>query len=165
MNFEEFLKQAASRGPCVGLVVAADPLSVSVPGVEFRAVSGVHTKTLGNLLESFAEAWNFPKSPTNNRDAFNDWMRDFDNLTNPSLDKPPASGYVTAISDAHLILKEQPEMFPWFAAKIPFYRDYYRDDLDPPAAFAVLLSVPADRRDEVSERWQAVGTQIAFVTL
>jgi hypothetical protein len=163
MNFDEFLQQAGSHGPCVGIRVATQPARVSVPGIEFRTICGSRTDTLGNLLDSFAEAWQFPKSPSNSRDAFNDWMRDFDNLTNPSLSKPPASGYVTEISDAHLILTAQPDMFPWFANELSFYRDYYRDDLEPPAAFAVILSTTADLLDEVRTRWISAGAHVAEI--
>lgn len=121
-------------------------------------VAGSELAVIGRIR---SEAWRLPKPVAQNRNAFNDWMRDFDNLTNLYLDKPPAAGYLTEITDAHLILAKQPDVFSGFAGEIPFYRDYYRDDLEPPAALALLLSVPADRRDEVSERWQAVGTQIA----
>ena len=91
-------------------------------------------------------------------------LRDFDNLINTASGKPAAPGYLTDITDAHLILTEQPDLFPWFAEIMPFYRDYYRDEADPPAAFALLLSAPAGRLDEVRERWLAVGAQVATVT-
>jgi hypothetical protein len=44
-----------------------------------------------------------------------------------------------------------------------FYRDYYRDELTPPAAFALLLSAPADKLHEVGERWLSVGVQVSDV--
>lgn len=90
-------------------------------------------------------------------------MRDFDNLTNPARDKPPASGYLTDVIHAHLFLVGQPEVLSWFANSIPFYRDYYRDEVESRAAFGLLLSAPAGRLDEVRERWLAVGAQVATV--
>lgn len=164
MSLDEFLTQAGDHGPCVGLhAETSSPLKVPA-GVEVRTIDGTRTKTLDTLFDAFGEAWHFPQRFVHNRDAFDDWMRDFDNLTNPALDKPPASGYLTDITDAHLILSEQPDLFPWFVEIMPFYRDYYRDEADPPAAFGLLLSVPADRLDEVRERWLAVGAQVAAVT-
>ncbi|MCV7408494.1 hypothetical protein [Mycobacterium florentinum] len=58
---------------------------------------------------------------------------------------------------------QQPEAFSWFASKMAFYRNYYRDELSPPATFGLLLSAPADKLGEVRERWLSVGVQIAEV--
>jgi Barstar (barnase inhibitor) len=167
MNLEEFLVQAVDHGPCVG-VHASTPSPLILPaGVELRTVNGARITTQDTLFDAFAEAWHFPPRFAHNhsKDAFNDWMRDFDNLTNPALDKPPAPGYLTDVTDAQLFLIEQPETFSWFANKMPFYRDYYRDGADPPAAFGLLLSAPAGRLDEVRDRWLAVDVQVATVTV
>jgi barstar (barnase inhibitor) len=163
MNLAEFLLQAGNRGPCVG--VTSLPL-IPPAGIEFRTVNGTDVTTLDTLFDAFAEAWHFPPrfKHNHNKDAFNDWMRDFDNLTNPALDKPPAPGYLTDIIDAHLLLIDQPDNFSWFANKMPRYRDYYRDEADPPAAFGLLLSAPANQLDDVRERWVAVGIQPATIT-
>jgi hypothetical protein len=99
------------------------------------------------------------------KDAFDDWMRDFDNLTNPALDKPPASGYLTDIVNAHMLLNDEPESFAWFAKSISFYRDYYRDEADPPAAFGLLLSAPAGQLGDVRHRWLGLGIQVATITV
>jgi Barstar (barnase inhibitor) len=167
MNLEEFLVQAGDHGPCVG-VHASTPSPLILPaGVELRTVNGARITTQDTLFDAFAEAWHFPPRFAHNhsKDAFNDWMRDFDNLTNPALDKPPAPGYLTDVTDAQLLLIEQPETFSWFANKMPFYRDYYRDGADPPAAFGLLLSAPAGQLDEVRDRWLAVDVQVATVTV
>jgi hypothetical protein len=130
-------------------------------------VNGANITTLDTLFDAFAGVWHFPPGFAHyrNRDAFNDWMRDFDNLTNPDLSKPPAPGYLTDVTEAHLLLIEQPETFSWFADEIPFYRDYYRDGADPPAAFGLLLSAPGDQLDDVRERWLAEGIQVAQVDI
>jgi hypothetical protein len=65
----------------------------------------------------------------------------------------------------HLLLNEQPEVFPWFAGCMPFYRDYYRDEATPPAAFGLLLSAPTGQLHEVRERWLTVGIPVATVTV
>ncbi len=92
-------------------------------------------------------------------------MRDFDNLTNIDLTKSPALGYLTELTNANLLLTEQPEEFSWFANSIPFYREYYRDGLDPPAAFGLLLSAPPPQLDEVRERWLSAGVEVATVNV
>ena len=165
INLEEFLSQAAGNGPCVG-VHAEIPSLLKVPaGVEVRIIDGARTKTLDELFDAFAEAWHFPQPFVHNRDAFDDWMRDFDNLINTASGKPPAPGYLTDITDAQLILSEQIGLFSWFAGTMPFYRDYYRDEASPPAAFGLLLSAPACQLDDVRKRWLAVGVEVATVTV
>jgi hypothetical protein len=167
MNLDEFLLQAADRGPCVGVHTVTPSSLVPPVGVELRIVNGAHITTLDDLFDAFADVWRFPPrfAQHHNKDAFDDWMRDFDNLTNPTLDKPPAAGYLTDIINAHSLLTEQPEVFSWFANSIPFYRDCYRDEADPPAAFGLLLSAPTDQLDNVRKRWLAVGIQVAQVTI
>jgi hypothetical protein len=94
MNLEEFLWQVPDHGPCDVHAATPSPLAPP-PRVELRTVNGARTTTLDGLFDAFAEAWHFPPrfAHNHNRDAFDDWMRDFDNLTNPALDKPPGSGY------------------------------------------------------------------------
>jgi hypothetical protein len=166
VNLDEFLSQAGDR-PCVG-VHAETPGSLAVPAsIEVRIIDGARTNTLYALFDAFAEVWHFPPrfAQHHNNDAFDDWMRDFDNLTNPALDKPPATGYLTEITNAHSLLVEQPEAFSWFANSIPFYRDSYRDEADPPAAFGLLRSTPASKLNEVRTRWVSVGIQVATITV
>jgi hypothetical protein len=125
VNLDEFLLEAGRHGPCVGThAELSSPLAVPA-GVEARSVDGADTQTRNALYSAFGEVWHFPAYFGRNMDAFDDVMRDFDNLTNPSLDKPPAPGYLTQITNAHLLLAEQPDAFSWFANSIPFYRDYY----------------------------------------
>jgi hypothetical protein len=128
-------------------------------------VDAACVETLDALFAAFAEAWEFPARfmQRPNKDAFNDWMRDLDNLVNPDLSKPPARGYLTDMVNAHLLLAEEPETFQWFANKMPFYRDYYRDGAEPAAAFGLLLSAPNDQLGNVRERWLAAGIRVATV--
>lgn len=77
-------------------------------------------------------------------------------MVNTATGRPPAPGYLTDVTDGHLILADQPEALSWFAKKLPFYRDYYRDEASPPAAFGLLLSAP-DQLHKVRERWLAVA--------
>ena len=97
-------------------------------------------------------------------DAFDDFMRDLDNMINTASGKPPAPGYFTHITDAHLILADQPEAFPWFAKCMPFYRDYYRDEASPTAAFGLLLSTAPAHLKVVREHWLSANVPVASVT-
>jgi hypothetical protein len=165
MNLDEFLSQAAHQGTCVGIHAETPSLLAPPAGVELRTIDGARTKTLDALYDSFAEAWHFPPWFGRNKDAFNDFMRDLDNMIDTALGKPPAPGYLTEITDAQLLLVEQPGAFPWFAKKMPFYRDYYRNEASPSAAFGLLLSAPSDQLHEVRERWQTAGVQVAAVAV
>jgi Barstar (barnase inhibitor) len=164
VNLDEFLSQAGDHGPCVGVRPAVSTAVAPPTGVELRTIDGEHTKTLDALYDAFAEAWHFPPWFGRNKDAFNDFMRDLDNMVNTATGRPPAPGYLTDVTNAHLILADQPEAFSWFAKKMPFYRDYYRDEASPSAAFGLLLSAPPDQLHEVRQRWQSVGIPIATVT-
>jgi hypothetical protein len=164
MNLDQFISRAAGHGPCVG-VHREMPSPLAAPAsVEVRTVDGALVKTLGGLYDAFAEVWHFPPWFGRNANAFNDFMRDLDNMVQTATGRQqPARGYVTDVTNAHLLLIEQPEAFSWFANKMAFYRDYYRDELSPPAAFGLLLSAPADKRHDVRERWMSVGIQVAEV--
>lgn len=166
MTLEEFLQAAGGDGPCVGVLLTSAP-STPPDRVDFRSVDAQRITSLDTLFDAFAEAWNFPASFTQyrNRDAFNDWMRDLDNLTNPSLSNPPARAYLTELRNAHQFLVGQDHIFPWFANEILFYREYYRDGAESPAAFGLLLSAPRDRLVEVHNRWLRAGVQITTVAV
>lgn len=165
MNLDKFVLGAADHEPCVGVHGPVPSPLVPPAGVELRTVDAAHMKTLDALFDAFAKAWHFPPWFGRNMNAFNDFMRDLDNMINAAEGKPPAPGYLTAITDAHLLLIDQPEAFSWFAKKIDFYRSYYRDEADPPAAFGLLLSAPTTELDAVRERWQAAGIPVVTVTV
>jgi hypothetical protein len=165
MSVDEFLFQAGGHGPCVGAHPQTTSPVVPPAGVELRIIDGARTKTQDGLYDAFAEAWHFPSWFGRNMNAFDDLMRDLDNRIDTALGKPPAPGYLTDITDAHLLLAEQPELLSWFANTMPFYRDYYRDEASPPAAFGLLLSAPTGHLHEVRERWQTVGVQVATVAV
>jgi barstar (barnase inhibitor) len=167
VNLEEFLRQAASLGPCVGVHAETTEPLILPDEVEFRTLDGSDGTTIDQLFAAFAAVWSFPPrfASDNSKDSFNDWMRDLDNLTNKNLDKPQALGYLTDISNAHRLLVEEPEEFRWFAEKMPFYQAYYHSDFDPPVAFGLLLSAPATEIDDVREHWQSVGIEVATVTI
>lgn len=164
MPLDEFLNQAASHGPCIAIHPDALPLEPPT-GFELRVVDGTHLTTADDLYDAFARAWHFPEWFGRNEPALDDLMRDLDGMINDALGKPPATGYLTEITNAHLIfVDETPLAFSWFAGRAPFYRDYYRDEAEPRAVFGLLLSAPADQLDTVRQRWRDVGADITEVT-
>jgi hypothetical protein len=46
-----------------------------------------------------------------NASAFDDFLRDLDNMVNTATGRPPATAYLTVINNAHLVLADQPEAF------------------------------------------------------
>jgi hypothetical protein len=67
------------------------------------------------------------------------------------------------IQRTHMLFSDQPEALSLFAPCIPFHRDYYRDEADPPAAFALLLSAPDAHFDKERARWIDAGADVATV--
>lgn len=163
VNLDKFLLQAFDGGSCVAVHLETPSPLLSPAGVEVRTVDGVDATTLDALFGAFAKVWDFPPWFGRNYAAFDDFMRDLDNLTNKSLEKRPARAYLTEVTHADLLLIEEPEVFSWFANRMAFYRDYYRYEADPPAAFGLLLSAPADKLAEVRQRWLSVGVEVAEV--
>jgi Barstar (barnase inhibitor) len=165
VNLDEFLSQAGAHGPCVAIQTETASPVVAPAGVELRTIGGARRRSLDGLYDAFAEAWHFPPWFGRNADALNDFMRDLDNMIEAAMGKPPAPGYLTHVTDAHLILADQPDAFSWFTKTMPFYRDYYRDEASPPAVFGLLLSAPPDQLQDVRERWLTADVPVATVTL
>lgn len=165
VNLDEFLIHALEGKSCVAARRETPMPLLPPPGVEFRTVDGADTKTLDALFGAFAKVWEFPPWFGRNYAAFDDFMRDLDNMTNKALEKPPARAYLTEVTHSHLLLVEEPEVFSWFANAMSFYRDYYRNELRPPAAFGLMLSAPADKLLDVREHWLSVGVQVAEVSI
>lgn len=160
-----FVLEAARHEACVGVHGQLSSPLAPPAGFEVRKIDGLRTKTRNALYDAFAEAWHFPPWFGRNMDAFDDVMRDLDNMVTTATGRPQAPGYLTLITNAHLILAEQPDLFSWFANTMPFYRDYYRDELSPPAVFGLLLSAPPSELDVVREGWQSAGVPVVTVTV
>ncbi|MEE6177543.1 barstar family protein [Mycobacterium sp. 050134] len=111
---------------------------------------------LDTLYDAFAAVWHFPPWFGRNYAAFDDFIRDLDNMIDAALGKPPAGGYLTEVVDADQLLVDEPQVFPWFVERVDFYRGYYRDEADPPAAFGLLLSGSL-RRTEPRSSTLAIG--------
>ncbi|MEZ0350837.1 barstar family protein [Mycobacterium sp. pR1184] len=164
VNLEQFISAASGHGPCVGILHDTTlPLLAHPIGFEVRIIDGASMKSRDAIYSAFADAWHFPPWFGRNMDAFDDFMCDLENMVTAATGRPQAPGYLTAIPNAHLILIEQLDLFSWFANSMTSYREYYRDELTPPAAFGLLLSAPIDQLPKVRQRWLSVGVQVAEV--
>ncbi|WP_162465036.1 MULTISPECIES: barstar family protein [unclassified Mycolicibacterium] len=157
MNVNDFVEQAGGNGPCIAFLTPPATPVVPPDGVELRTVDGARIPTLKALFDVFAAAWHFPAWFGRNPAAFDDFMCDLDNMIDVALGKPPARGYLTEVTNAHLLFVDQPDVLPWFSRHVVIYRDYYRDQASPTAAFGLLLTAPDANLDEVRAQWAAAG--------
>jgi hypothetical protein len=164
VHLQELSSPSSPDGPCIGILEESAVPFVLPARFELRTIDGSRTKTCDAIYDAFADVWHFPPWFGRNASAFDDFMRDLDNMIEVADGKPPAPGYFTHITDAHLILREQPEAFSWFAKCMPFYRDYYRDEANPSAVFGLLLSAPQYQLEEVHQRWLGANVSVAILT-
>ncbi|MGV9794901.1 barstar family protein [Gordonia sp. NPDC003422] len=157
-TLRDFLADAGGHGPVVGML-RDDALTRTPSGLRVRNVDATAATTLDDLFTAFAAAWHFPDHFGHSKSAFDDCMRDLDGSAEPG--SAPA-GFLTLITDAHMLLTDDPDGFDWFAESMPFYRDHYRDH-DSQSVFAVLLCTPRRYRDTVRTRWRAAGVRVAEV--
>src|SRR5689334_16224225 len=106
MNLVEFVAQAGGSGPCVGIHAQGHGTPELPASFELRTLEGEQMRSLEALYDAFGEAWDFPEWFGRNSHAFDDFMRDLDNMIDAKYGKPPAPGYFTHITDAHLILAD-----------------------------------------------------------
>ncbi|WP_062994146.1 barstar family protein [Nocardia mikamii] len=103
----------AATGPVLGaLDVGAGPFSgvrFQVPdGYIAREVRGAKMRTTEGVFDEFAAALQFPYYFGDNRDAFDECLRDLDEFVGE------ASGYVIVIRDSGQLLADQREDLEWF---------------------------------------------------
>ncbi|MEU6563156.1 barstar family protein [Nocardia nova] len=101
--------------PVLGtLDLAAGPFSgvrARVPsGYVTRELRGAKMRTAAGLLDEFAAAFQFPYYFGDNRDAFDECLRDLDEFVGA------APGYVAVIRDSADLLADQREDLEWFDA-------------------------------------------------
>lgn len=158
-----FLRGAAHDAPAVGLTTPGSVATADAPtgqlrhrlprGFVARTVDGARMRTLSGLYREFARAWRFPEYFGDNKDAFDECMRDLEDFARDADDPTPA-GFVTVVTDAQDLLIDSPDNdFRWFATRPEFYREHYRDIAHPPAVFAVILGAPHADEAGVRARW------------
>ncbi|GAA1482194.1 hypothetical protein GCM10009624_26340 [Gordonia sinesedis] len=166
-----FLRGAAHSAPAVGLTTPGSVTTAVAPtralrhqlpaGFVARVVDGARMRTLSELYREFAHAWRFPEYFGNNKDAFDECMRDLEDFARDADDPTPA-GFVTVVTEAQDLLTDAPDNdFRWFATRSDFYREHYRDIARPPAVFAVILGTPPTDESGVMARWRHAGASPA----
>ncbi|WP_067698305.1 barstar family protein [Nocardia jejuensis] len=108
---------SGARIPVVGVlpVGAAEFSSVrgAIPaGYLARELRGRKMRTVADLFDEFAAAFQFPYYFGQNKDAFDECLRDLDDFVGP------ADGYVVVIRNAALLLADQPGERAWFAEAV-----------------------------------------------
>ena len=113
-----------AAGPVLGtLDLDAGPFSgvrYQVPsGYVARELRGAKMRTATGLLDEFAAAFQFPYYFGDNRDAFDECLRDLDEFVGE------APGYVAVIRDSAGLLADQREDLEWFDAAMRDAADYW----------------------------------------
>ncbi|MBF6276303.1 MULTISPECIES: barstar family protein [Nocardia] len=111
-------------GPVLGaLDVCAGPFSgvrFQVPdGYIAREVRGAKMRTTAGVFDEFAAALQFPYYFGDNRDAFDECLRDLDEFVGE------APGYVVVIRDSSGLLADQREDLEWFADAMTQAAEYW----------------------------------------
>lgn len=126
---------APAAQPALG-ALPVDPAELSA--LRYRAPSdyvvrelrGPKMRTIQGIFDEFAAAFQFPYYFGENKDAFDECLRDLDDFVGS------ATGYVAVIRDSAHLLADQPEEREWFAEAISDSAGYWwRKGL----AFRVIL--------------------------
>ncbi|WP_424807742.1 barstar family protein [Rhodococcus sp. 27YEA15] len=80
-----------------------------------RAVRGARMRTTTAVFDEFAAAFQFPAYFGRNKDAFDDVMRDLDDVLGLG------AGYVLVVRDADALLSDQSDQRSWFRETMDFY--------------------------------------------
>ncbi|WP_330183238.1 barstar family protein [Nocardia sp. NBC_01503] len=73
-----------------------------------RELRGRKMRTVAEVFDEFAAAFQFPYYFGQNKDAFDECLRDLDDFVGP------AAGYVVVVRNAALLLADQPDEREWF---------------------------------------------------
>ncbi len=125
-------------------------------GVTARRLDGAQMRTVDDLLDAFAQAWDFPDHFGFNRDALDDCMRDLpDDLRTP--EGTASTGYLTIVLRAEQLLADEPSALDWFAESTQFWHDHHSAR---GRRFATLL---VGDTAAIGERWADTGVRITDV--
>lgn len=167
MSLSEFITGAADAGPVIGVCrtagVTRSVAHAAATGIVVRTVDGAAARTRDGVFGEFARAWDFPDHFGHNGDAFDECMRELDDV---AASTPSPAGYLTVIDHPADVLADSASDatadLAWLAQAFVFYREHYRDGATPSAVFAVLLHA-VDSRDyrATLSRWRATGVEVA----
>ncbi len=108
---------SADTVPALGALTADGP---AFAGVRFRVsadymareLRGSKMRTVAGVFDEFAAAFQFPYYFGENKDAFDECLRDLDEFVGPAL------GYVALIRDSSELLADQAGEREWFVSAI-----------------------------------------------
>lgn len=113
-----------SAAPTLGAAVVD---AAELSGVRYRAPSGylvrelrgTKMRTVGRLFDEVASALQFPYYFGENKDAFDECLRDLDDFVGE------ATGYVVVVRDSVQLLADEPAERDWFAEAMRDCADYW----------------------------------------
>ncbi|MDG3008890.1 barstar family protein [Rhodococcus sp. D2-41] len=157
--------------PVAGLLVGepadADAVGYLLPrwSTVGRSVRGTKMRTVPAVFDEFAAAFQFPYYFGENKDAFDECMRDLDEFVGA------ADGYLVVVRDAPALLSAEPDELSWFVDAMAFYADHWRG-IGPaggaagqvPRPFRVVLQATAQESGELTARWSRAGGTLTPVT-
>lgn len=128
------LESTASVGLLEATAHEASALRYRLPadGIVVREVRARKMPTIGAVFDEFAAAWQFPYYFGENKDAFDECMRDLDEFVGR------ARGYVVVVRDCAELLRDERAELDWFFDAMAFYTDEWAN-LAEPAVFRVVL--------------------------
>lgn len=117
---------------------AADDLAADLRRDDFvvRVVRGENMTTTAQVFDEFAAAFQFPAHFGRNKDAFDDVMRDLDDVLGLG------AGYVVVVRNAESLLSAQPDERDWFRGSMDFYAEEWA-----PVVFRTVYQVGSGEGD------------------
>lgn len=152
MTLSQFLARPIAEAPAATTppVLGALPVDANqFSGVRYdapadyrvRELRGAKMRTMAELFDEFAAAFQFPYYFGANKDAFDECLRDLDDFVGD------APGYVAVIRTADHLLGEQPTERAWFDSAMRDCAAYWaRRDV----AFRVVLQGEPERFDAIA---------------
>ena len=132
MTLDEFLAGTAPIGVLAGSARDAAAIRFRAPGYAVREVRGAKMPTVAAVFDEFAAAFQFPYYFGQNKDAFDECMRELEFVA-------PGAGYVVVVRDADELLAAQPDQRGWFDDAMRFYAEHWAQEA---TVFRVILQSP-----------------------
>ena len=133
-DIERFLKSPSVIG-----VLAADSAEAgslrytyAAPTAIERELRGAKMTTVQGVFDECAAAWQFPYYFGENKDAFDECMRELDEFVGV------APMYLVVVRDAEQLLRDEPHEMAWFIESMRFYAGHWAG-LAEPVTFRVVL--------------------------
>ncbi|MGY2061105.1 barstar family protein [Nocardia gipuzkoensis] len=129
MTLSQFLAagrvtERVTAAPILGAITASDREFSGVryqapEGYVVRELRGAKMRTLAGLYDEFAAAFQFPYYFGENKDAFDECLRDLDDFVGRG------DGYVIVVRDGEQLLADEPQQHEWFVSAMRDGADYW----------------------------------------